>query len=111
MKLLAVIINDEEHKQDVLEALLDLDVRGLTIADTESVAHLLAEEAPIFAGLRQMFGGTKEYNKTIFGVSDREDVLKALDESLKEVGLDLSRPGVGYAFTVPIDGVVEGPEE
>jgi len=111
MKLLVVVINDEDRKQDVLEALLDLDVRGMTIMDTENVVHLLAEEAPIFVGLRQMFSGTKEYNKTIFGVSDREDILAVLDECLKEVGLDLSEEGKGYAFTVPVDGIVEGPEE
>ena len=111
MKLLVVIINEEDRKQDVLEAMLDLDVRGLTIVDSENVVHFLAEEAPIFVGLRQMFSGTKEYNKTIFGVSDRDDVLAALDASLKEVGLDLSEPGKGYAFTLPLDAVLEGPEE
>ena len=111
MKLLAAVINNEDRKQDVLEALLDLDVRGLTIVDTENVVHLLAEEVPIFVGLRQMFSGTKEYNKTIFGISDRDDILQALDASLKEVGLDLSQSGLGYAFTVPVDGIIEGPEE
>ena len=85
--------------------------RGMTIVDTENVVHLLAEEVPIFVGLRQMFSGTKEYNKTIFGISDRDDILQALDASLKEVGLDLSQSGLGYAFTVPVDGIIEGPEE
>jgi hypothetical protein len=58
-----------------------------------------------------MFSGTKEYNKTIFGVSDRDDVLEVLDACLREVGLDLSAEGKGYAFTVPVEGIVEGPEE
>jgi len=111
MKLLVVVINEEDRKQDVLEAMLDLDLRGMTIMDTENVVHLLAEEAPIFVGLRHMFSGTKEYNKTIFGISDREDVLEVLDLSLKEVGLDLSQPGLGYAFTVPVGEILEGPEE
>jgi hypothetical protein len=111
MRLLVVVINDEDRKQDVLEAMLDLDIRGITIMDTENVVHLLAEEAPIFVGLRQMFSGTKEYNKTVFGVSDRDDVLACLDQSLKEVGLDLSEPNKGYAFTVPVENMIEGPEE
>jgi hypothetical protein len=111
MRLLVVIVNEEDRKQDVLEAMLDLDVRGLTIVDSENVVHFLAEEAPIFVGLRQMFSGTKEYNKTIFGISDRDDVLQVLDASLKEIGLDLSQTGKGYAFTLPVDAIVEGPEE
>ena len=111
MKLLVIVINEHEYVQDVLEALLEIDLHGVTIVDTESVMQILAQEAPIFAGLRQMFSGTKEYNKTIFGLTDRDNILDELDATLKEVNLDLSRPGLGYAFTIPLEGVLKSDEE
>ena len=79
--------------------------------DTEGLMQILAEEVPIFAGLRHMFSGPKEHNHTIFGITDRDDILKELDATLKEVDIDLSTPGTGYAFTVPTDGILEGEEE
>ena len=111
MKLLVVVMNSQEHVQDVLEAFLELDVRGATIINTEGVMQLLAEEAPIFAGLRHMFSGSKEHNKTIFGLTDRDEILKELGAVLNEVDVDLTVPGTGYAFTVSVDGAIESKEE
>lgn len=112
MKLILAVVNAQEHIEDILEAMLDLDVRGLTVIETEEVLHLLAESVPLFAGLRHMFTpGEKETNKTVFGISDRDDILPALDEALREVGVNFSAPGTGYLASLPVDGVVEGPQE
>ena len=112
MKLILAVISAQEHLEDILEAMLDLDVRGLTVIETEEVVHLLAESVPLFAGLRHMFTpGEKETNKTVFGISDRDDILDALNQALKEVGVDFSAPGIGYLGSLPVDGVVEGPQE
>ncbi len=107
MKLLVVVVNEHEHIQDVLEAMLELDMRGMTSLDSEGLIQLLAMESPIFAGLRHMFSGTKEHNKTIFGISERDTILDDLHATLKEVNVDLTAPGVGFAFTVPADGIIQ----
>lgn len=112
MKLLVVVLNALEYREELLEALLELDVRGVTVIESEEVLHLLAQEVPIFAGLRRFFAaGASEHSRIVLGVSDRPDVLEALDATLKEVGVNLSTPGIGYAIALTIDGIIEPPPE
>lgn len=112
MKLLLVVLNAPEHREELLEALLELDVRGVTVIESEGVMQLLAQEVPIFAGLRQMLApGSSEHSRTVFGISDNDDILQELHDTLKEVGVNLEKSGIGYAFTININEVVEGPQE
>ncbi|MBN1807522.1 MAG: hypothetical protein JW909_00525 [Planctomycetes bacterium] len=108
MKLLVVVLNERENLDDLMEALLALEVNGLTSVESEEVVSLLAQEVPIFAGLRHMLTGPREHNMTVFGLSDKDDVLVRLAESLKEVGVDMNASGFGYAFCVPVEGAAGG---
>ena len=68
------------------------------------MGHVISEEVPIFAGLRFMFAGAKPHNKMIFSVieDNKEDpVIKVLRKILG----DLSKPGTGIVFTMPLDRV------
>ncbi|MBN1807524.1 MAG: hypothetical protein JW909_00535 [Planctomycetes bacterium] len=105
MRLLVVVLNEREHLDDVLEALLTLDVQGVTSVESEEVISLLAQEVPIFAGLRHMLTGPREHNMTIFSVSQNDDVLEKFRAMLNEVGVDMNKEGFGYAFTVPVEGM------
>ena len=112
MKLLVVVLNVLEHQEDLFEALLELDVRGVTVVESEGVMQYLAQEVPIFAGLRQMLApGSGGHSKIVFGVSDSDKVLQDLHSMLKEVGVDLEKAGTGYALTVDVKEILEGPPE
>ena len=103
MRLLILIVEDADHVEDFLSAVIELDVAGIQIIDSAAVMDLLAREAPIFAGLRELVTRPKAQSKIILGVT-REDILSELDRLLKRVGIHLDRPGVGYALQLPIEG-------
>ena len=47
--------------------------------------------------------GNKPYNKTIFSVVDRDEKVAKLEGLLERVCGDLSQPGTGILFTLPVD--------
>ncbi|MBN1902603.1 hypothetical protein JW926_14860 [Candidatus Sumerlaeota bacterium] len=112
MKLLVIVMNDRDLVADVISALVELDVRGVIALESESVMLFLAQEVPIFAGLRELITSPKSYNKTMLGVTDNENILDDLYDMLKQIGIDLKIPNMGYAFTIPIDkAIMESLEE
>ncbi len=106
MKLLVIVLNNREKLQEVLSALLELDITGATIMDTEGLAQLLAAEVPIFAGLRQLVGETRPSSKTVFALSSDDDIVRRVDLLLKTTGTDFSEPGTGVMFSVTVDDVI-----
>jgi nitrogen regulatory protein P-II 1 len=107
MKLLFIVLNKEEFLPDILPILAELNISGATILDSEGMAHALAYDVPIFAGLRQMLGETKRNNKTIFTLIENDAVLTELHNILKEEGIDFEKKGMGIMFTVPVDQVIK----
>jgi len=107
MKLLFIILNKEEYLHEILPIMAELNITGATIIDSEGLAHALAYDVPIFAGLRKMVGGTKKHNKTIFTIIDDDKVLSELHEILKEEGINFEKRGMGVMFTVPVSEVIK----
>jgi len=102
MNLLIVAIEDQEHVEDFLSVLVELDVAGLQVVDSATVMEVLAREAPIFAGLRQLLTRPKAAGKIILGLAKGDDALDKLDKLLKKIDLDMDSPGIGYALLAPI---------
>jgi len=102
MKLLVLVVEDADRVEDCLSAVVELDVAGVQVIDAAAVMDVLAREAPIFAGLRELIARPKAESRLIVGVC-RSDVLRELDRLLKRVGIDLDQPGVGYAFVLPLE--------
>ena len=104
MKLVIMVVNNPDLVGDIVPALVELDVTNIVAVETESVMHFLAQEVPIFAGLRELVTSPKSYNKTLFGLTDDDNILDNIYLTLKDIDIDLKKEGVGHAFTVPIDG-------
>jgi len=102
MKLLILVVEDADQVEDCLSAVVELDVAGIQVVDSATVMDVLAREAPIFAGLRELITRPKAASRLILGLAKR-DILEDLDRLLKRIGIDLGHSGVGYAFTVSID--------
>jgi len=106
MNLLVVVVNDRDHVQDVVEAMLEINARGLTAINTESLVHLCVREAPIFAGLRQLVTEPETDNRTVFGIVDDASALDELERVLNGVALSLRRPGLGMGFCMPLSAAM-----
>ena len=105
MKLLMLVVNDVDRLEDFFSALVELDVEGLQAVDASSATSLLAVEAPIFAGLRQLLTRPRGESKILLGLTEDGDVLLRLADTLRGIGLDLDEPGVGFALLLPIEGL------
>jgi len=104
MKLVIIILNKEEYLDELLEAFVELDVRGATVIDSVGMGQIISNKFPIFGGLRSLMGGTRPYNKTILTVVNEEKVEQISAEYQKICG-SLDEPGTGLIFTVPVDYV------
>jgi nitrogen regulatory protein P-II 1 len=106
MKLLVIVLTDRDKLDEVLGALVELDVTGGTVIDTEGIAQVLAAEIPIFAGLRQLITEPRASSKTILALSPHNDIVSRMNELLKETGTDFSAPGTGVMFSITVDNVI-----
>ena len=102
-----MILNKEEYLYEILPIMAELSITGATIIDSEGMAHALAQDVPIFAGLRKVVGETKKNNKTIFTLIDDDEILTEFHKILKEEGVNFEEEGMGLMFIVPVDDVVK----
>ena len=72
MILLVLILNKEEHLEEILELFVELGVSGATIIDSVGMGRILSHDIPIFAGFRSLMRGSRPYNKTIFSIVPEE---------------------------------------
>jgi len=106
MKLLVMVIYDSSQLQDILTALVKLDVRHMVAVNSEALMQILAQEVPIFAGLRQLLTAPQSPCKTVFGITDQPDIIGKLDRTLKAIDIDMTKPETGYALVIPIEGLL-----
>jgi len=110
MLILWIILNREELLDDLLSAMIELEITGAAILDGVGMERVLAKDVPIFAGLLQSMSGSRPYNKNVIAaVKDRETVFELL-ELLKEIGIDFEEPGTGklLAFRADLSVSEEG---
>ena len=100
MNLLVLVLNKEEHLDEILEVFVEVGITGATILDSVGMGHKLAYDIPIFAGLRKSIK-TSDYNKTIFSVVQDDETL---EEAIKLIGeiIDFEETGTCLLFVVPL---------
>lgn len=99
---LFMAVVEESLVQDILNGLLELEVKGATIINSQGMGRTLASDFPIFAGLMNELKGAKPYNKTVFAAVDDIDLPDKLQKLLLEIDLDFTQPNTGVMFMLPI---------
>jgi nitrogen regulatory protein P-II 1 len=105
MKLAVLILNQEEHLENLLEGFIEIGITGSTIIDSIGMGHILSSDVPIFAGLRFMFAGSRPYNKTILSVVKKEKI-EPLKKLVTKILGPLEESGRGIMFFIDISDVV-----
>jgi nitrogen regulatory protein P-II 1 len=101
VKLLIIILNKEEFLDDFVQGLLEVDVRGATILDSVGMGHILAQDIPIFAGLKGLLSGNRPHNKTLL-TAIRDDQESKVVAMFEQVVGPLTEPGNGLIVVLPI---------
>jgi len=99
---LFMAVVEEALVHDVLNGLLELDVKGATIINTQGMGRTIAHEFPIFAGLMRELSSANPYNKTIFAAVDDFEIPDKLQELLMEIDIDFTQPNTGVMIMLPI---------
>lgn len=101
MKLTVIFLNRIEYLDDLLSAFLEIGVSGATILDSVGMGHIISQNIPIFAGLRDAFAGSSPINKLILVLSDDEMIERiatVLEDIFNEV--DEGRPYIMATFPI-----------
>ena len=107
MELLMIILNKEEYLEKILSILVEIEVPGATILESEGLGHFLAYEVPIFAGLKQLIGEKKTASRTIVALIDEEDFLAKFKRLLAEEDIDFTQPDMGIIVTLPVNNAIK----
>lgn len=109
MNVLFIVLNKTEYLDDILDAFVDIGVRGATIIDSQGMGRALVDSSstnePFFGALRNLMDNAKPYNKTIFTVIKDEEILDQAVHVVKDIVQDIYEPGVGMMFTLPLGNV------
>lgn len=112
MKMLILVLNKVDKLDDLLVSFSKAGIKGATILDSYGMAKVLSsshDDLPMFGSLRMMLNEKRPFNKTIFTILNDKQITLAL-KCIKNVVGDLSKPGVGIVFTIPlnfVDGIRE----
>lgn len=104
MQLLFLVLNKEEHLEEVLEVLLELDISGATIIDSIGMGRILAHDIPIFAGFRNLMQESRPGNKTIMTAVPDEKI-PFIIKGIEQICGSLDEPGTGILMSVPLHTV------
>lgn len=108
MHLVITILKDYRLVEDVLLRFIDIDITGSTIVESQGMGQVLGD-VPILAGLRGLFPGSGKNSFVILTVLADEQLASCL-EAIEDTCGDMTVPGTGIAFTVPL-GTVKGLKE
>ncbi len=106
MNLLVVVINRDDKLDEILSGFLELGVTGATVLESQGMIGRLPADGAIVSGLQALIKGTRPKSKTVFSIIETEEKLDAAIDMIKDRCGDLSEPGTGILFTIPIDRAV-----
>lgn len=106
---LFLVLNETEYLDDILTAFVDIGVKGATILDSQGMGRALLDnenkQIPLFGSIKSFLNNSHPYNKTIFTILEDDALVDKVVQTVKSILGDMSKPGVGLMFTVPIGKV------
>ncbi|NOZ64442.1 MAG: hypothetical protein GXO71_05875 [Caldiserica bacterium] len=105
MKLILIILNQEELLDDILSALVEAGILGANVIESTRMTEILSHEVPIFAGLRQISKGGRSYNRIILAPVEEEEEINEFLHILEETGINLQKEETGTIFLLPAEKI------
>lgn len=115
MYVLFLVLNRTEYLDNILTEFVNINIKGATILDSQGMASALIshchDDIPVIGSLRNFIDNCRPYNKTIFTVLEDDEMVEKAVEAINKVVEDLSKPGIGFMFTVPVGRVYGIPKK
>ena len=106
IQALFIVIDDPEKLEQVLEVLLECEIRGATIIETQGMAKVLSTHIPIFFGLRDLVSREHQHNRTIFALSKHPEKIEKAMEKLSTMFHNFEEACSGMMFVLPASKAV-----
>jgi nitrogen regulatory protein PII len=109
IELLVLVIDRGDKLDSILSGFVELGVTGATVIESQGMARRLSEEsatAPVFAGLQELLASSRPQSTTVFSVIETQEKLDAAVEMIQERCGDMTNPGTGIVFTLPVSRAV-----
>ncbi len=112
MYLFVVTFNDEDKTTELIKKYRENDIRGATIIETMGSSRFEKVESylnrPLIGGIKKLIEHHLVHNRTLFMVIRTKETLKDAIRVTEEVLGDLSKPGKGIMFALPVNFVKGG---
>ncbi len=103
MYLYIFVLEKEEFIDELLEAMIEAEIEGLSIIDATGAKKVLADDIPIFAGIVQAMQGERGKQKIVLGISQHNEKGELI-EILKDLAPDILNSGLKmFTFVVERD--------
>ena len=109
MELLVLVIDRGDKLDSILSGFIDLGVTGATVIESRGMARELTRNskgAPVFAGLQDFIANSRPQSSTVFSVIETQEKLDAAVQMVREKCGDMTSPGTGILFTIPVSRAV-----
>lgn len=104
MKFSLIFLNKIEFLEDVMAAFLEIGVSGATVVDSVGMGHIISQNIPIFAGLRDAFAGSSPNRKLILMLIE-EEMVEKVAEVLADVCESVDEMKPYFMLTLEIDSL------
>ena len=110
MYLLVNVLEQTEHLPDILEGFAEIGIKGSTVINSTGMGRVLMQvgaAAPGIDEIKKVLRDMESSNKMIFTVVGNKEILNRAIDIVKSFCGDLTEPGKGVLFALPLE-MVEG---
>lgn len=86
MQLLVVVLHREELLDDVLSALVELELPDAIVVETRTSLELLERDLPIFAGIRSLIPGGIDFSRLVLCLVEHDVLAGQALAAIRELG-------------------------
>ena len=109
-QLILFVLDDVSRLEDLLAAWEKAGVRGVTLLESTGMHRVQArsgrDDLPLMPSLRALLSSREEHHRTLFTVVEHEETIDAVIRATEQVVGDLSEPGTGILFVLPVSRAV-----
>ena len=104
MQLLVAVVHHEELLDEVLSALVELELSDSVVVETRTGLELLERDLPIFAGLRSLIPGGIDFSRLVLCLIEDGRLGEEALQAVARLGNDTAQPGEprNSVFLVPV---------
>ena len=101
MKLMIIILKDENLLEQVTSILVEAGFYDASVLDGENIETLADTTMPLLASFKNLFSDDFSYNRTIVCPAADPQMIKDALNIFEKEQIDFSNPQTGTLFTLP----------